>query len=216
VALAALHFAGCKAFEAPTPPPQEIVVRVDSDPDRPVQGAELFFNGKVVAVTDAGGVGKIRLEGRDGETFDIVVKCPAGFQSPTQPTQVVLKRLTDTSRTPQYAIRCPPTLRTVVVAVRADEGPNLPVMYLGREVGRTDSAGAAHVLLQLKPDEQFDLMLSTAEKGNELLQPQNPSSSFFVQGRDEVFTMTHKFTKKIIRHPGIKKTPPCQIGVNCR
>src|SRR6185436_15686582 len=151
----------CTAFEPTVPPPQEILVRVSSDPGRPIKAADIFFNGQKVSTTDEEGMGKMQLQGKDGETFDIVVKCPEGFVSPQKPTQVVLKRLSDPTKKPEYAVLCPPTTRTVVIAVRADNGPNLPVMYLGREVGRTDPSGAAHVLLQLRPDEQFDLVLST-------------------------------------------------------
>jgi hypothetical protein len=133
------------------------------------------------------------------------VTCPDGFQSPTKPIQVVLKRLADDKK-PEYDVACPPTNRTVVVAVRADGGGNLPVLYLGREIARTDGSGAAHVMLKLKPDESFDLVLGTTE--NASLRPQNPFASFAVKERDEVFVFDQKFElekKKIVR--GGRKGP---------
>jgi hypothetical protein len=67
-------------------------------------------------------------------------------------------------------------------------------MYLGREVARTDSAGAATVLLaNLDADSQFELKLDTTEKGNEVLRPQNPASVFTIKRADDVFTFDQKF-----------------------
>jgi len=191
---------GCQMFDPPVPPPQQIHIRVEADPGVPVQGAELFFSGEKVSTTNESGQGKIRLTGRDGETFDVVVKCPQGFASPTKPVTVVLKRLADPKKHPEYFVTCPPTTRMVVVAVRAEGGPNLPVMHLGREVARTDASGAAHVLLRLRPDEQFDLQIRTDEPGNERLRPKSPQEAFFMKAKDDVLTFDQKFT--------LEKLPP--------
>jgi hypothetical protein len=207
VPLLVLPLVGCAMFEPAVPPPQEIVLRVEADPGKPIKGADLFFSGQKIATTDDSGMGKLRLTGKDGETFDVVVKCPEGFTSPSRPVSVVLRRLADGKR-PEYAALCPPTTRLVVVAVRAEGGPNLPVMYLGREVARTDTSGAAHVLLRLRPDEQFDLVIDTTEKGNERLRPQNPQNAFFVKQKDDVFTFDQKFTLEPIRRVPVKGRPP--------
>jgi len=185
--------AACSALDPVAPPPQEIIIRVSGDPGQAIKGAELLYNAQKVSTTTEDGVGRLKLNGKDGESFNITVQCPDGFQSPTKPILVTLKRLADPSKVPEYDASCPPTTRTVVVAVRADGGANLPVKYLGREVARTDSAGAAHVLLKLKSDESFDLVLGTDDKGNERLRPQNPYASFIVKDRDEVFTFDQKF-----------------------
>lgn len=182
---------GCSAFEPVAPPPLEVLVRINGDPGQPIKGAALLFNGQKVSLSGDDGVARVKLTGKEGETFDVAVSCPEGFLSPSKPIQVTLKRLADANKKPEYDVSCPPTIRTVVVAVRADGGANLPVLYLGREVARTDGAGAAHVLLQLKPDEPFDLVLGTSE--NERLRPQNPFASFVVKERDEVFVFDQRF-----------------------
>jgi hypothetical protein len=190
---------GCSALAPVPPPPLEVVVRVNGDPGQPLKGALLLFNGQKVSESGDDGVAKLKLTGKDGESFDVTVTCPDGFQSPTKPIQVILKRLADDKK-PEYDVACPPTNRTVVVAVRADGGANLPVLYLGREVARTDASGAAHVMLKLKPDEPFDLILGTTE--NAALRPQNPFASFTVKERDEVFVFDQKFEtekKKVVR-----------------
>ena len=204
----ALTVAGCSMFDPAVPPPQEVLIRVEADPGKPIKGADLFFNGQKIASTDDTGLGKLRLTGKDGETFDVVVKCPEGYVSPNRAVSVMLRRLAEPGKKPEYAALCPPTTRLIVVAVRAEGGPNLPVMYLGREVARTDPSGAAHVLLRLRPDEQFDLLLDTNEKGNERLRPQNPRTAFFVKQKDDVFTFDQKFSLEAIRRVPVKGRPP--------
>jgi hypothetical protein len=185
---------GCQALEPPPPPPQIINVRVSSDPGRPLANAEILFNGRKIATTGADGLGQLKLGGRDGDSFDITVACPQGYASPEKPIQVTLKRLGD-GKSPEYAAACPPSTRTIVVAVRADNGANLPVTYLGREVARTDDSGAAHVILKLQPGDQFDLALSTADRV--ALRPQNPVASYVVGQRDDVFTFDQRFDQEI-------------------
>jgi hypothetical protein len=204
----------CDALKPVPPPPQEIIVHVSGDPGQPLKDAALLFNGQPKATTGADGIGRLKLTGKDGEAFEIGVSCPEGFQSPSKPISVILRRLADPSKIPEYEVTCPPTARTVVVAVRADGGANLPVMYLGREIGRTDSSGSAHILLKFKPDETFDLILGTTEKGNERLRPQNPFASFVVKDRDDVFTFDQKFEqekKKVVVAP-VRRRGPVKIG----
>jgi hypothetical protein len=205
--LLALPFAAlaCSALKPVPPPPQEIIIRIAGDPGQPLQGATVQFNGKKVSESDAEGVAMLKLNGKDGETYDLLIRCPEGFLSPSKPLSVMVKRLADTDKKPEYDVSCPPTTRTVVVAVRTENGPNLPVLYLGREMARTDGAGAAHVMLKLKPDESFNLVLGT--DGNERLRPQNPTASFIVRDHDDVFTFDQKFELEKRRVTGGRRGP---------
>lgn len=205
-----LALAGCKALEPVPPPPLEVLIRVNGDPGQPIKDADVLYNGQKVAKSAEDGVAKLTLKGKDGEIYDVNVTCPEGFQSPSKPVQIIVKRLADPTKRPEYDVACPPTTRTVVVAVRADGGANLPVMYLGREVGRTDSAGAAHVMLRLKSEDSFDLMLSTAD--NDRLRPQNPAASFLVKDRDEVFTFDQKFGEEKKKPKPGGRRGPVKIG----
>jgi hypothetical protein len=103
-------------------------------------------------------------------------------------------------------------MRSVVVGITADKGPNLPVLYLGSEVARTDASGAAHVLLRVPPGEQFTLILQTTGKGAERLRPRNPVATFTVGDRDEVFAYDPHLTverKRMIVAPG---PHPIEVG----
>lgn len=195
-------------------PPVEVLVKVTGDPGRPLKGANVLFSGKTIATTDAEGSAKLTLSGNEGDNYDVTVKCPVGFQSPTKPISITLHRFAEPSKTPEYEASCPPTTRTIVVAVRAENGANLPVLYLGRVIGRTDASGAATVLLEnLDADSQFELTLDTSEKGNEVLKPQNPTSTFTIKRSDDVFTFDVKFVveKKAVVWKGVKKVGPIAL-----
>jgi hypothetical protein len=94
----------------------------------------------------------------------------------------------------------------VVVALRAENGPNLPVLQLGRPIARTDANGVAHFVIRVKPSEQIMLTLSTADKGTEALRPQNPSLQFVAKDQDEFVLLEQKF--KIERKKVYVKVAP--------
>lgn len=217
VVLPCLAFVGVAACggEPQQKPPVEVLVKVSGDPGVPLEGASVLFSGKPIATTDAKGSAKLTLTGNEGDLYDVSVKCPAGFQSPVKPISITLHRFAEPSKTTEYEVSCPPTTRTIVVAVRAENGPNLNVLYLGRAIGRTDASGAATVLLEgLDADSQFELTLDTTEKGSEDLRPQNPTNVFTIKRADDVFTFDVKFTiekKKVVWHAPPKKTGPIAL-----
>lgn len=191
--VAAWVLIGCSTLDPPPPPPQKVVLRVSSDPGKPLQNAEVLYGGQRVGMTGESGAAEIQLAGKDGEVFDVTVACPKGFDSPKTPVKVTLHRLADPNKRPEYAVQCPPKTRTVVVAVRAEGASDMPVTLLGRQIARTDDSGAAHVVLTLEPGEQFDLMLDTSEERFEDLRPQNPVASFGIGHQDDIFTFDQKF-----------------------
>ena len=102
-----------------------------------------------------------------------------------------LTRLADKTKVPEYQVACPPMLRRVVVAVKADNGPNLPVVYLNRAITRTDASGAAHFALEVAPNTQFAVTLDTT--GHDRMKPQSPSKPFTVGQTDEILVFEQKF-----------------------
>jgi hypothetical protein len=176
----------------PPPPPLVVHLSVQSDPGRPLEGAQVYLNGKAIAASGPTGIAALTLSGSEGTRLEFTVQCPEGYKSPTSPLAVVVRRLGGV--TPEYKASCLPLTRTAVVAVAADKGPNLPVVYLGREVARTDASGAADVLLQVTPGEQFTVMLSTQDKLALGLRPQNPTRTFTAKDQDDVFLFAEQFT----------------------
>lgn len=166
-------------------------VHISGDPGRAVAGASLTFKGRQLAASDSSGIAKLSAQGQEGETVDFGVTCPEGYRSPTAPLSVRLTTLRDDSRIPEYQATCAPALRDVVVAVRAENGADLPVKYLGREVARTDAAGAAHFLVRVEPGSQLEVALDTHDKRS--LRPQDPVAHFLTRSQDELFVFEQPF-----------------------
>lgn len=203
--------AGCHKFslQADTRARYEAVVRVSVD-GKPVESARILNQGTQVGKTVADGSAALRFVGSEGELYDLQVECPQGLRSPTKAVRVTLRKLEDPASRPEYAVQCTRALQTVVVAVRAENGANLPVVHLGKEVARTDASGAAHVALRLPPQESFELKIGT-DGATDSLRPQNPTASFVVKDRDEVLVFDQRFTvdKKKVR--GGRKGGPTKL-----
>jgi len=212
----ALFGTGCDMGKDVPIPPFEVMIRVDSDPGIPLPGAVVVQNGKDRAVTGADGKVKMTIPGNDGDTNDFLVRCPADFTSPIKPISITIRHLSD-NRVPEYTAYCAPNVRRVVVAVRADGGPNLPITYLGKPVGKTDAAGAAHLLLAMKPGDQFQLGLDTSDPSLTRLEPKMPTRVFVVKDSDDIEAFDIKFTLdklKVYKAPPIKRPtaiPPKRV-----
>jgi hypothetical protein len=178
IALSALGAStGCEG-EALSSQPYPVRVVVHSDPGKAVAGAAVQRSGRPLASTNLAGIALVKLVGHDGDTVDLTVHCPEGFESPAKALSVRLTRPGDSSKIPEYAAACAPIFRNVVVAVRADGGARMPVTYLGKPIALTDEAGAAHILLRMHPGDQFELGLDTSAFPKH--HPQNPKASFLV------------------------------------
>jgi hypothetical protein len=161
-----------------------ISINIDAGPNRPVAGATVHAGTSELGTSDAEGRVNAVLSGLEGQVLELSVECPDGHRSPDKALAVTLRAVAETDRRPEYHARCEPLLKTLVVAVRAEHGPNLPVLYLGREVARTDRDGAAHVLLRRPAEDTVELTLDTHEHPE--LRPRNPSARFQVGFEDEV------------------------------
>ncbi len=209
MAAVALTIAACKV-PAP-PPPQAFSFRVLSDPDKPLAGAGVWQRGRLLATSDPHGIASFALDGRDGDSFDLSVVCPTGYESPVRPVAVAMRRLASTDKIPEYDVACPPTTRAVVVAVNGSKGRRLPILQLGQEIARTDGSGVATLLLRSGAQEQIDLTLDTSDPESADLRPQNPTATFLVRDRDEVFVFDPHFTvakKRNASRPAARSSAP--------
>jgi hypothetical protein len=152
-----------------------------------------------VGTTGDAGTLAVGIRGSEGEHVALTVGCPEGYESPSGPVDVVLHRL-EAGRKPQYDISCPPVRRNIVVVVRADHGPGLPIMYLGREIGSTDESGAAHAVVSAPSNEDVEVLLSTREPGHERLRPQNPSMKFVSSDANDIKIFSVQFQLEPDRH----------------
>jgi hypothetical protein len=180
---------GCERA-APISQVHRVVVQAETAGHQPLAEVEVLRHGRVVGKTSATGSLTLHLEGSEGQRFELEARCPATYVPERQPLSVTLRRLVETGKLPTYRVDCQPSTRTSVVAVRATNGPDLPVMYLGRELARTDSSGVAHVALTLRPGERYELSLDTAGKP---LTPKNPRAVFVVGNEDELVFFDQRF-----------------------
>jgi hypothetical protein len=188
-----LALAGCAAPEAELET-YELSIRIESDPGRPIAGATVSGAAQFRSVSDATGIVRLRVNGEQGQRLRFQVRCPDGYRSPEQPLDVLLTRLGAAALPPEYGVRCAPEVRTVVIAVRAQNGPGLPVTQLGREVARTDRSGAAHVVMQVAPHEPIELSIDTSSQPK--LEPQNPTQRFDAPDTDAVLLFDAAFVKE--------------------
>jgi hypothetical protein len=207
VLLGVLAVAGCTGKSGPEP--FTISIKVESDPGRPIAGASVSRDTRLLGTTGPDGRATLRLPGVEGEITDVVVVCPEGFLSPAKPVNLRLTRFQERTKIPEYGVQCPPAMRRVVVAVRAENGPHLPVLYLDKTVTRTDASGAASFALEVPPGSQFTVALSTAERKD--IRPANPSKLFVVGAHDDVFLFDQKFDIDR-RRPGAPAGPATAGG----
>lgn len=180
---------GCERA-APIPQTHGLVIQAETASHEPLAGVEVWRRGSVLGRTNGSGSLALQLKGSEGQRFELEARCPATYVPERQTVAVTVRRLVGTRKLPTYRVDCQPSTRTTVVAVRAQNGPDLPIMYLGREVARTDSSGVAHVALTLRPGERYELSLDTAGKS---LTPKNPRAVFVVGSEDELLFFDQRF-----------------------
>jgi hypothetical protein len=188
-AVAAGLLVSCARRESAT---YQVLVRVESDPGKPLPGARVAIQGREQGVSDGDGVVALQLAGAPGEVVVVDTTCPSEYRPPKAPLSIVLRRTTE-DRQPEFRVSCPPLKRTMVLAVRAQNGADLPVRYLGKEIARTDRGGTAHALLAVDPGETVTFMLDTGAPEHAQLMPQNPELKVVIPERDEIVILDQSF-----------------------
>lgn len=202
--------AGCGAFDPPPPPaPYKAVVTVTGDPGRPLFGATVTTGKSQPIVTGLDGRANLVLNGAEGDIREVNVTCPPGHQQGTGSISIRLTRLVG-EQLPSYAVSCPPLRRKVVVAVRAENGPHLPVKYLNQVVATTDSGGAAHFALEIEPG-SFSVQLDTSARTD--LKPPSPGRILSVGQQDDILVLDQRFEviKKYVPPP---KGPSIPVNIS--
>ena len=183
----------CGSVKAPVYA-QRANVTVHSQESRgPIEGASVKVNGQTVGTTSADGLVLLNVSGIAGDRFHVELACPEGFRPPTPDSQDVFVTPTLSGAPPQIVFHCESSTRKAVINVKAEAGPNLPVRYLGREIGRTNALGDARVVIDTSPGDSFELVLDTSDQ--KTLHPQSPALSFRVEeAKASVFSFNQRFT----------------------
>src|SRR5512133_4217448 len=95
--VACLQVCGCSTTDgraaAKPKPTYEVVITARRGDGDALAGVEILRETRALGTTDAGGALRVALSGNEGETVALTVKCPLGFESPTEPLLVGLRRL---------------------------------------------------------------------------------------------------------------------------
>lgn len=188
--------------------PFPVLIRIESDPGKPLGEVPILYQGKEVKRTAPDGTALLELHKPDGASVELSITCPPNTRQ-ADPLKVYVRRVEGQKYTEQR-MYCRPSMRRIAVAVRADEGPNLPVKYLGETVATTDASGAAHFAMAMPAGEVIKVVLDTTD--NPKMHPQRPESLFKVGDADEVFVFNQKFTvdkKKVYVAP--RRSGPTQL-----
>ena len=198
VALAWLsHTTACELLELEEtqeePPRFPVVVRVIDQSGTPLAGAKILDKKQALGTSDPEGNVKFSVPGKEGDSLPLTVQCPETHSSPDKPLAVSLKSLGPGSPAPRFEARCTARVHSTLVALRTENGADLPIVHQGQVIARTDAAGTAHFELKLPPEDMVTLSLDTSAKT--ALRPQSPSLTFRASAtRDELVLLEQKFT----------------------
>jgi hypothetical protein len=187
--IALLVFGSCKEFKNKPKPAFPVELHVENDDGRPLGDVPIQVNGKPSGASDAKGVARYQTDDPDGTQLTLEASCPADAFPIPPFTAKVLR--TPENKPLEYKLTCKSKKRSVVVSIRAENGPDLPVKYLDQVVAKTDRSGAAHVAFMLNVGDSFALSLDTSQ--NEKLKPREALQRFVVDTRDEMKFFNFKF-----------------------
>jgi hypothetical protein len=198
------------------PPPRYPFTFSATVDNQPLEGVSITVNEQVAGTTNGEGLLQQDLTGPEGAPVSVGAQCPEGYTLRGETQVHTLRRVISldpatSQRGIQVQFACAPEHRDAVVIVRAADRVGLPVELDGREVGRTDANGVAHVHVRMAPQTSFQLRIATAS--NERLRPQNPSRSFTVPDRDEVFVFDQPFEEEAPPRRRIRRATPRSTAV---
>ena len=196
---------GCAPKVRPT---YRVVVHVESDPGVPLAGVNFSSAGLTLGQSNAAGEFSTELQGDPGDVVPIDLQCPEGHRSPAEPLSVLLRRIEERDQVPEFQVKCPPATRQLVIAVRANNGVDLPLRYLGQEIARTSANGAAHAVLRAAPGDTLTFTLDTSAPRDAKLMPQQPELKVTVPERDDVVLFDQPFIKPKPKPKPPKPPPP--------
>ncbi len=185
---------GCADLFPKEPPPFRARLVVESDPGKPLPNVAVSLKGQLLASTGADGSSTVTLNGRDGDTADLAVRCPDGTapKGGKSIVHLVIRHFEEAHIT-EHKVQCAPVIRKLLVTVRADNGPGMPVLYLGRVIATTDASGAALAVIEARPGDTAYITLDTS--GQPGLRPQNPHEERVVPEVDSVLFLDVKLAE---------------------
>ncbi|MEY4511671.1 MAG: hypothetical protein RLZZ450_3793 [Pseudomonadota bacterium] len=179
-----------------------LAVSVTDDEGHPLAGRAVEIDGVVATSTARDGVARVSLSPAGSPRARVVVSCPAGSRE-VAPRHVPRLMKGSTARL-ELSFRCRPSLRELVVVVRAPGGEGLWLRADGEPVGRVAADGTLHAKVARAPDSELRLLLDT---GDLPLFPPNPVRELRVADRDELVIFDQALTSAKPRVVDPRRTP---------
>jgi hypothetical protein len=221
--LTALISLGCGEEKKAGPPPVhpfKLQVSVVDSNDNPVPKAPVLLDGKPVGYTDRAGLFEAVINERQGTEIELSVGTMDDYLVPRDALKTETLKLAKTLEGDRQPISV--EIHTVVRSARQDylvwldidcgehldkaKCQDLPVMYNGKEVARTDDVGKAHFAFTEVPSETVTISLDTPtyepsadddEDDTFVMKPADPSYDIELGLETEVLQISETFTDPI-------------------
>jgi hypothetical protein len=152
-------------------------------------------DGDPAGESDSNGIVQTKIRGVPGQRLMIQHQCPAGHAAPSEPKVLRLRRFEglDGFEPPpmEITLRCVPTERIAAFVIKAEKGPDLPVLLNGESVARTNGLGVAHFSTRNAAGTDFKVVLDTRDHPH--LLPQLPTRLFTLTDAEEIFVFEQSF-----------------------
>lgn len=194
VLVSALALASCSDNRSVTRP-FSILFIVVSDPGLPLQGVNVFVDGKSIGKTDANGAVHGEVLAVPGTSLRIAQQCPEDHRATEDSKSMRVRHFESVDESApsaiQVTLRCKPLRRLAVFIVTARNGPNLPVLIDGHAAGRTNELGVAQISRWGVPGTEYALEIDTS--ANPRLLPRSPVHAFTLPDAHEIFVVNESF-----------------------
>ena len=168
---------------------------VESDPGVRLPRARVTVDGDPAGESDSNGIVQTKIRAVPGQRLMIQHQCPAGHAAPSEHRVLRLRRFEglDGFEPPpmEITLRCVPTERIAAFVIKAENGPDLPVLLNGESVARTNGSGIAHFSTRHAAGTDFKVVLDTRDHPH--LLPQLPTRLFTLTDAEEIFVFEESF-----------------------
>lgn len=183
--------------------PFAVIFVVESDPGVPLRRTHVSVDGDSVGESDSNGLVRTKIHGVPGQRLRIKHDCPGGYDAPSEPKILRLRRFQGIDGSDPAALeitlRCEPRKRLAAFIVRAQNGPDLPILLNGERAARTNGSGVAHFSTRGATGTDYTVELDT--RVHPQLLPQFPTHLFTQPDADEIFVLNQSFELKSERRP---------------
>ncbi|MCP4606157.1 MAG: hypothetical protein GY847_37530 [Proteobacteria bacterium] len=178
-----------------------LVVEVADLSDSPVAGTNVVIDGISMGATDESGRLKARLSGPEGRHVRVQINCPDRWEAQGEEIRDLPIRFLSRLDSPNKALasmdarfRCVQKMRKIVLLVRAENGPKLPVLALGHRIVSTDADGVAQTVLEGAPGDEIEVILDTSF--NPELRPAMPSRRLTIPKMSQIVVFDQQFERR--------------------